>query len=139
MTAHEFFHVWNVKRIRPYVLGPFDYQGANRTESLWVSEGMTNTYTDFTGVRTGHLTSEEFYEDVARAIASWMGDEAQPYVVIYQMARDRDGRWQLRNLVVENVNLGQIYRSQFEAAARRYDGDLDAVIDNWDAGTLDEA
>lgn len=59
-------------------------------------------------------------------------DEAQPYVVIYQMARDRDGRWQLRNLVVENVNLGQIYRSQFESAARRYDGDLDQVIANWD-------
>ncbi|MFO7768030.1 MAG: PDZ domain-containing protein [bacterium] len=79
VTAHEFFHAWNVKRIRPYVLGPFDYQGANRTESLWVSEGMTNTYTDFTGVRTGHLTPEEFYEDVAGAIASWMGNPAQPH------------------------------------------------------------
>jgi len=79
VTAHEFFHVWNVKRIRPYVLGPFDYQGANRTESLWVSEGMTETYTGFTGVRTGHLTPEEYYEEVAGAIASWMGSPAQPY------------------------------------------------------------
>jgi phospholipid transport system substrate-binding protein len=66
-------------------------------------------------------------------------DEGKPYVVIYQMARDRDDRWQMRNLIVENVNLGQIYRSQFEAAARRYDGDLDAVISNWDVGVLDEA
>jgi len=66
-------------------------------------------------------------------------DSGQPFVVIYQMARDRDDHWQIRNLIVENVNLGQIYRSQFEAAARRYDGDLDAVIDNWDADTLEES
>lgn len=58
-------------------------------------------------------------------------DAAQPYVMIYQMARDKQGVWRLRNLVVENINLGQIYRSQFEAAARRFNGDLDAVIDNW--------
>lgn len=62
-------------------------------------------------------------------------DEAQPYVVIYTMARDKDGQWRMRNLVVENVNLGQIYRSQFESAARRYDGDLDQVIATWSADT----
>jgi phospholipid transport system substrate-binding protein len=60
-------------------------------------------------------------------------DGSEPYVVFYQMARDRAGSWRMRNLVVENVNLGQIYRSQFESAARRYDGDLDKVIDNWSA------
>ena len=60
-------------------------------------------------------------------------EDSSPYVVIYQMARDKSGQWRLRNLVVENVNLGQIYRSQFEAAARRHEGDLDAVIDNWTA------
>lgn len=66
-------------------------------------------------------------------------DSGQPYVVIYQMARDRDGQWRMRNLIVENVNLGQIYRSQFEAAARRLDGDLDAVIDSWNADSLEDA
>ncbi|MEE4278825.1 MAG: ABC transporter substrate-binding protein [Halieaceae bacterium] len=66
-------------------------------------------------------------------------DTGQPYVVIYQMARDRDGRWLMRNLIVENVNLGQIYRNQFEDAARRFKGDLDAVIENWSADTLDDA
>ena len=47
------------------------------------------------------------------------------------MARDKEGAWQMRNLVVENVNLGQVYRSQFESSARRFEGDLDKVIDNW--------
>lgn len=59
-------------------------------------------------------------------------DQTQPYVVFYTMGRNRDGHWLIRNLVVENVNLGQIYRSQFEASARRYDGDIDEVIDTWD-------
>lgn len=66
-------------------------------------------------------------------------DETEPFVVIYTMARDRDGSWRMRNLVVENVNLGQIYRSQFESAARRYDGDLDKVIANWSAETATES
>jgi len=66
-------------------------------------------------------------------------DTGRPYVVVYQMARNRDGQWLMRNLIVENVNLGQIYRSQFEAAARRLDGDIDAVIDGWSVDTLDEA
>lgn len=58
-------------------------------------------------------------------------DAPEPYVVIYSMARNKEGNWLLRNLIVENVNLGQIYRSQFESAARRFNGDLDAVIANW--------
>ncbi|MEM1188753.1 MAG: ABC transporter substrate-binding protein [Pseudomonadota bacterium] len=66
-------------------------------------------------------------------------ESGQPYVVVYQMARNGDGYWQMRNLIVESVNLGQIYRSQFEAAARKSGGDLDEVIDNWSADSLEEA
>ncbi len=58
-------------------------------------------------------------------------DKAQPYVVYYQMGRDRSGEWKLRNMIVETVNLGEIYRSQFQASAREHEGDLDAVIDGW--------
>ncbi|MFP5379285.1 MAG: hypothetical protein ACLGHP_05970, partial [Vicinamibacteria bacterium] len=39
LVSHEFFHVWNVKRLRPLALGPFDYENENYTESLWVAEG----------------------------------------------------------------------------------------------------
>ncbi len=60
-------------------------------------------------------------------------ESKEPYVVMYQMGRSREGDWQLRNMIIENVNLGEIYRSQFEAAAREEDGDLDAVIDSWSA------
>jgi phospholipid transport system substrate-binding protein len=99
--------------------------------------GLVRTYSKgllaFGGSRVA-FDDERSNADEQRATLRQLiySDEAEPYVVIYQMARRRDGKWQLRNLIVENVNLGQIYRSQFESAARRYDGDLDAVIANWD-------
>jgi len=44
LLAHEYFHLWNVKRLRPVALGPFDYENENYTHMLWVSEGFTNYY-----------------------------------------------------------------------------------------------
>ena len=58
-------------------------------------------------------------------------DESEPYVVLYQMGRNKSDEWKLRNVIIESVNLGEIYRNQFEAAARKHEGDLDSVIDNW--------
>ncbi len=57
------------------------------------------------------------------------GDE--PYVIHYQMRRSKSGEWKLRNLIVESINLGQVYRNQFQAAARDASGNLDVVIANW--------
>jgi predicted metalloprotease with PDZ domain len=57
VTAHEFFHLWNVKRLRPAPLGPFDYQRPVRTTALWWSEGVTDFFADEIERRAG-LTSE---------------------------------------------------------------------------------
>tara|TARA_R110000823_G_scaffold91174_3_gene201100 strand:+ start:19118 stop:19729 length:612 start_codon:yes stop_codon:yes gene_type:complete len=64
-------------------------------------------------------------------------DRDEPYVVLYQMGRDGEGDWKLRNVIIESVNLGEIYRDQFQAAAREQTGDLDAVIANWTTVTVD--
>ncbi len=64
-------------------------------------------------------------------------DQAKPYVVKYQMGQDRSAEWKLRNVIIEDINLGQIYRQQFEAAARKYKGDLNAVITNWSSEEAD--
>jgi phospholipid transport system substrate-binding protein len=61
------------------------------------------------------------------------GDAAEPYVIQYQMRKSKTGDWKLRNLIVETINLGVIYRNQFQAAAQDYEGDIDAVIANWTA------
>lgn len=60
-------------------------------------------------------------------------NQPEPYVLIYQMGLGKTGDWQLRNIIIEGVNLGEIYRNQFEASARQNEGDLDAVIASWTA------
>ena len=52
-TAHEFFHLWNVKRIRPATLEPIDYVHENYTRALWFSEGVTSTVADYALLRAG--------------------------------------------------------------------------------------
>jgi predicted metalloprotease with PDZ domain len=68
LTAHEFFHLWNVKRIRPRSLEPVDFTQPNVTPSLWFSEGVTSTYGVFLRLRSGLLSREKFLEHLTRLI-----------------------------------------------------------------------
>ncbi len=65
LVAHEYFHLWNVKRIRPKALGPFDYENENYTHLLWVSEGFTAYYDDYLVRRAGITTPDAFLGIVA--------------------------------------------------------------------------
>lgn len=67
------------------------------------------------------------------------GDSEKPYVVHYKMRKNRSGQWKLRNLTIEAINLGRVYQSQFRTAARQYQGDIDAVIDNWSVDPTNKA
>lgn len=69
--AHEFFHLYNVKAIRPLALGPFDYDRENYTDLLWMSEGFTVYYEDRIMRRAGLLTSEQLLERAGKVIASF--------------------------------------------------------------------
>lgn len=60
LVAHEFFHLYNVKRIRPDVLGPFDYERENYTRLLWVAEGATSYYENVILRRAGLIDDSEF-------------------------------------------------------------------------------
>lgn len=68
VTAHEFFHVWNVKRITAKAFIPLDYSQEARTELLWWLEGVTSYYADLTLVRTGIWTPEAFLNNQERRI-----------------------------------------------------------------------
>ncbi|MBA3334310.1 MAG: M61 family metallopeptidase, partial [Acidobacteria bacterium] len=59
LVAHEYFHLWNVKRIRPDTLGPFDYENENYTKSLWVAEGTTAYYEGVLLRRAGLNTDKD--------------------------------------------------------------------------------
>jgi predicted metalloprotease with PDZ domain len=67
--AHEIFHAWNVKRLRPIDLWPYDYGREQPTPWLWVSEGITDYYADLSEVRAGLIDSTGFYELIAGKIA----------------------------------------------------------------------
>jgi predicted metalloprotease with PDZ domain len=69
VSAHEFFHLWNVKRIRPASLEPVDYTKEMYTRALWFAEGVTNTYGSYALVRTGLWNRQEFYTDLSRQIS----------------------------------------------------------------------
>ena len=68
VTAHEFFHLWNVKRIRPQSLEPIDYTKENYTTSLWFSEGFTSAVEDYALLRAGLLTDRQYFSRLAGQI-----------------------------------------------------------------------
>lgn len=74
LFSHEFFHLWNVKRLRPRPLGPFNYSRENYTSSLWISEGITSYYDNLILRRAGLISHTEYLlelsEDIGRFLAT---------------------------------------------------------------------
>ncbi len=68
LVSHEFFHLWNVKRIHPAVLGPFDYQREAYTRSIWVMEGVTSYYDRLLLVRAGLKKPKAYLEVLAEEL-----------------------------------------------------------------------
>jgi predicted metalloprotease with PDZ domain len=71
LVAHEYFHAWNIKRIRPKGLGPFDYTKENYTRMLWVSEGFTNYYGNHLVLRSGLISADQYLETLSKTISSY--------------------------------------------------------------------
>ncbi len=69
LVSHEYFHTWNVKRLRPVELGPFDYEHEVYTRSLWLAEGVTSYYGALALRRTGLSTQAQYLRSLSRTIA----------------------------------------------------------------------
>ena len=82
--AHEFFHAWNVLRIRPQSLEPVDYTREQPTDALWFAEGVTSTIGAYTLVRSGLWSKEQFYGDLAAQIEELQSRPAR----LFQSAQD---------------------------------------------------
>jgi predicted metalloprotease with PDZ domain len=81
LVAHEFFHAWKVKRLRPVELGPFDYENEVYTRSLWVAEGLSDYYSWLLVSRAGLASREQTLADVSgavRALQTTPGRLVQP-------------------------------------------------------------
>ena len=70
VTAHEFFHLWNVKRIRPQALAPVDYTKENYTRALWFSEGVTSTVGEYVLLQAGLLNEKEYLRKLSDEITT---------------------------------------------------------------------
>ncbi len=81
LVAHEYFHLWNVKRVRPITLGPFDYNNENYTSLLWVMEGFTSYYDELLLYRAGVYTEKEIlrkFQGAVSNIENQPGNKVQP-------------------------------------------------------------
>ena len=87
-SAHEFFHAWNVKRIRPQSLEPIDYTKEMWTRSLWFAEGVTNTYGAYTMLRTGLWSQTQFYANLADQIRELQSRPAHRWQSVEQSSLD---------------------------------------------------
>ncbi len=88
VSAHEYFHLWNVKRIRPATLEPVDYTHEMYTRALWFAEGVTNTYGSYTLVRSGIWNKKEFYSDLSAQITELEVRPAEHWQSVEQSSLD---------------------------------------------------
>jgi predicted metalloprotease with PDZ domain len=88
--AHEYFHHYNVKRIRPIALGPFDYERENRTNSLWVSEGLTVYYEYMLVRRAGLMSGEDLLRHFQSDIVAY---ETKPGRLYQSLAQSSYETW----------------------------------------------
>ncbi|WP_426341269.1 M61 family metallopeptidase [Pseudoduganella sp. S-14] len=70
LCSHEYFHTWNVKRIKPAVFAPYDYQAENYTPLLWLFEGFTSYYDDLMLVRAGLLSEEGYFKMLGKTVGA---------------------------------------------------------------------
>lgn len=88
LVAHEYFHLWNVKRIRPIELGPFKYGEENYTSMLWLAEGITSYYDEIALLRAGIVSHKEFLGSMAGYINAHENRMGARVATITEMSHD---------------------------------------------------
>ena len=119
LVAHEHFHLWNVKRLRPFALGPFDYDNENYTTDLWIAEGFTAYYQHII-LRHANLIAPENYLNAAAGVVNII--ENQPGAKIQPLADASYDAWIKAYRPNENsVNTGISYYDKGAAVAMMLD------------------
>ena len=119
-AAHEFFHAWNVERIRPRTLEPFDLEAANMSGELWLAEGVTTYYEKLVLQRTGLATLNETLHDWSAVVNEVLGSPALRFRSAEDMSRMAplvDGGSPLESDELE-LQLPELLRARRRARAR---------------------
>ncbi len=88
VSSHEFFHLWNVKRIRPQSLEPIDYQHEMDTRALWFSEGVTSTVGDMLLARSGLIDESQYLRAVSEEITELQRRSARHWQNVEESSLD---------------------------------------------------
>jgi predicted metalloprotease with PDZ domain len=99
IISHEFFHLWNVKRIHSSLLGPFDYTKGVRTTSLWLSEGITDYYAHALLARNGLISSDKFLGDLREWYANYRSSKPALTKSLEELSRE-ESDFDMENAVV---------------------------------------
>jgi len=137
VTAHEFFHAWNVKRLRPFPLGPFDYSQMVHTPSLWISEGLTSYYGGLALLRAGLITPAQYLDNIGELITKFEAEPGRSERSIEDTSWDT---WYSRNTVQQENNLRNTNYSYYDGGqvmghildfAIRHDTKNQKSLDDW--------
>lgn len=105
LLSHEYFHLWNVKRIRPKELGPFDYQQENYTRQLWAIEGVTSFYDDYFLYLSGVSSITEYLKTVTENINKVVNSPGDTFQTLVESSFDAWVKYYRQN---ENTHNNQV-------------------------------
>jgi predicted metalloprotease with PDZ domain len=122
IAAHEFFHAWNVKRIRPQSLEPVDYTKEQYSRALWFAEGVTSTYGSFTLERSGIWTKDKWYVDLAQQVCELQSRPARKWQSVEESSLDtwfdKYDAYNLADRSISYYNKGQLIGDMLDLAIR---------------------
>ena len=134
LVSHEYFHTWNVKRMRPEGLGPFDYEHEVYTPSLWIAEGLTSYYDDLLLVRADLMEPDEYLQRLSENIADVQQRPGRLVQALGESSRDawikhyrRDEN--SKNTTVSYYTKGAVVGWLLDAEIRRATGDARSLDD----------
>jgi len=134
LVAHEHFHLWNVKRLRPIALGPFDYDNENYTTDLWIAEGFTAYYQEII-VRRTELYPVQSYLDALAADISYVANT--PGARVQSLAESSFDAWV--KLYRPNENTGNVTASYYnKGSILALIFDLEIINDSHGKYSLDD-
>lgn len=88
LVSHEFFHAWNVRRLRPKVLKTYDYEREQLFDELWIAEGITSYYDDLFVARSGLMSPEEYLDRLSKTIGGMQGTPGRQVQNLVDSSRD---------------------------------------------------
>lgn len=136
LCSHEYFHLWNVTRMKPAVFTPYDLQSESHTGLLWVFEGITSYYDDLALVRSGLITTESYLELLAQTITRVLRTQGRFRQSVEESSYDAWTRFYKQdagspNFIVSYYTKGSLLACALDLTLRRLTGgecSLDDVL-----------